>query len=367
VRTVHRWIAFGARGVAAALLIGVGLASPAFAQTTISGVVYAQYSYNTSSDTLPADSTLGGHLNNFNVTRAYVNVNGKFDHGIVTRVTADIFNSGVSGGAYAFRLKYAYVNWTPQNSNLTYRLGLLHTPFIDWQEALWDYRMEGPTAVDRNKFMTSSDFGAAVEGAFNNQAVNFLAGIYDGEGYGGVPGDAHKDLMGRVTVRVMGTNDNSRVGGLRVTAYGQYGAPNSGGQRERFLGELSYRSHALTLAADYLMAKDSVHGGNTTVGGGNVTASAGKTASLISVFGVLHLSNSPVSIVGRVDLVDPNTASTATGDKTTTIIAGVSYDVSHNFRIMADVDQTSFESGNAVSPSTYANRGTVNLHAQFTY
>ena len=52
-------------------------AAPAPSPITVSGVVYAQYLYQLK-DT-------ANHINNFDVTRAYVNVLGKFSGGLATR------------------------------------------------------------------------------------------------------------------------------------------------------------------------------------------------------------------------------------------------------------------------------------------
>src|SRR6266704_2495575 len=52
-------------------------------QVTVGGVVYTQYVYQLK-DTV-------NHVNTFDITRAYVNVLGKFSGGVGTRVTADIY------------------------------------------------------------------------------------------------------------------------------------------------------------------------------------------------------------------------------------------------------------------------------------
>src|SRR5437867_7131364 len=36
---------------------------------------------------------------------------------------------------------------------ISYRIGIIHTPWLDWEEALWDYRMQGQMALERG-FMT---------------------------------------------------------------------------------------------------------------------------------------------------------------------------------------------------------------------
>jgi len=286
-------------------------------QVTVGGVVYTQYQYT--------DAAV--HTNTFDVTRAYVNVLGRFSGGITTRVTADVIPSGVTN--QVVRLKYAFAAWTPSGSSLTYKLGMMQTPFVDFEETLWDYRMQGTIAVDRNGALTSSDIGFGVDGKWNNDQVNGQVAVVNGEGYSGGTGDFHKDLEARVSVRVMTTNDASRVGGLRLTGYagvGKYGPAFAGNDRNRFLGQVSYRSQLLTLAGEYVSRKDST-----------------QTGSIISAFGVYHLTNSKIAVIGRVDIVDPNTS--VANNKNTRIIGGVSYQLSPNVRLLADLDRQSFESG----------------------
>src|SRR5256886_16552413 len=80
--------------------------------------------------------------------------------------------------------------------------------------------------------------------------------LVNGENYNRGTGDQRKDVMGRVSVRVMDTDDSSRVGGLRVTAYAQYGKPTGGGDRNRFLGMVSYRTKQITLAGEAAATPD---------------------------------------------------------------------------------------------------------------
>jgi hypothetical protein len=63
--------------------------------------------------------------------------------------------------------------------------------------------------------------------------LNAQVGVYNGENYNKAPGDRRKDAMGRASVRLLDSDDPSRVGGLQVTGYAQYGKPTGGGVRER--------------------------------------------------------------------------------------------------------------------------------------
>ncbi len=337
-----------------ALAILGGLAVPAAAQApatqapqvTVGGVAYLQYVYQLK-DT-------ANHNNNFDVTRAYINVIGRFSGGVYTRITADV-NRPAGDNSLRYRLKYAYVAYTPQGSSLTYKLGQIHTPWIDWEEALWDYRMQGQMAMERGGYLSSSDFGLGVDGNWDADRVNMQVGIYNGESYSGGTGDKRKDLMGRLSVRVSPTDDGSRVGGLRVSAYGHYGKPTTGGERSRLLGMVSYRTKQITLAGEYAVTKDSTTG---------PPAVAHASGSVASFFGVYHITNSKASVLARVDLTRPNTS--VANNRLTRFIAGASYQLSPNLRLLADLDMLSYQGG-APTPALEATRSQAYFQAQFTF
>jgi hypothetical protein len=320
VRTLRRTLSLIATaGLGAAPLAAQAPAAPAAPQISVGALTYMQYVYQ--------DAPI--HANTFDVKRAYVNVIGRFSGGVYARITADIFTNADSSRAY--RIKYAYAQYTPAGSSLTFKLGEIHTPWLDWEEALWDYRVQGQMALERGGYVTSSDFGAGVDFKQGPDRINGQLTFVNGEGYSKGTGDTRKDLMVRASVRVMDTDDSSRVGGLRVTGYGQIGKPTTGGTRNRFLGMVSYRSQAITLAGEFATVEDSV------------SAAADVKGRVISGFGVYHLPNSKVAIIARVDLTDPNT--NVASNQQTRIIGGVSYQLSPNLRLLADLDRVSFESG----------------------
>jgi hypothetical protein len=313
-------------------------APPAPPQVTVGGVVYGQFLYQLK------DSLGAGHQNQFSIQRAYVNVLGRFAGGIQTRVTADIAPTGV--GSQQIRLKYAFLAWTPTNGSLTYKFGLLQTPYVEWEEALWDYRMQGPIAVDRNGYMSSADVGAGVDGRWKSEQVNAQLAIVNGEGYSGGTGDNHKDLQARVSVRLTPTNDASRVGGLRVTGYAGIGKANGGADRNRFLASVSYKTQQITLAGEFVSTKD-----------------AAITGSILSAFGVYRFTGNKAAAIARVDVLDPDTD--VGNNQQTRVIAGLSYQVQPNWRVLGDVDLLSFEGG--ATPAQDAIRQRALFQMQFTF
>jgi hypothetical protein len=326
-------------------------------------LVYTQYGIQ-----FKTDSVTSRHLNAFDVTRAYINVTGKFTDGVGIRVTPDIYR--VADGSLAFRLKYAYATWTPEKSPLTAKFGLIHTPWLDWEEALWDYRMQGSMAMERFRspaaagYLSSADFGAGIDGKFGYDKVNFQIGAYDGEFYSKPEGDSYKDLEARVSVRVLETDDHSKVGGLRVTGYGGVGTPTGGGRRNRYIGMLSYKSKLFTLAGEYGRARDRLDNLAPVTGTPAPTPVPQTDSDVLSFFGVLNVPNTKVGIIARYDLQKPDTD--VSGNNQERFIAGVSYQLSPQVRVLGDIDNFWNQTGvyaNAVNST----RTTGFIHMQFNF
>lgn len=352
----------GARRVTFAVMLGLGVhAVVAGAQVTVGGVGYVQYAYSLISDSaLVATTGRAGHDNNFDVSRSYVNVLGKLAGGVQTRVTVDVDGRKAAANQLSLRLKYAFVGWTPTSSALTYKMGLFTTPWIDFEEAIWDYRMQGPTAFDRNGLFPSSDFGIGADGSWHSDQVNMQVGLFDGEGYSNAPGDPGKDAEGRISVRLARTDLAGRVGGLRLSGYGQIGRATGGGARQRFIGNLSYKSKAVTLVAEYLIGQDSTS-----------AATPKQKTGVLSAYGVFNIPNSKAALIARVDTYDPNTDSTAAAkgatavNRQTRVIAGVSYQIAPSLRVLGDVDLNSLQNGS--TNSFDKSRQMFYVQTQFTF
>lgn len=344
-----RWTPAGLAG-AMLMVAGQARAQQAGPPVKVGGVVYAQYLYQL------ADTA--AHGNNFDVTRAYVNVTGALNHGVGVRVTSDLYRA--SDGSLALRLKYAYASYTPAGSPLTIKLGQIHTPWVDYEESLWDFRMQGATVFDRAGYLTSSDFGLGVDGSWSHDAFNMQVGLYNGEGYSKTPGDRRKDVAARASARLLASDDGSRTGGLRVTAYGQHGTPTGGGQRHRVIGMISYRSTLFTLAGEAGLTRDRADAPEPPA----LPDPATRKGRVLGAFGVLRLPGRPVQLIARVDDVDPDTDVPA--NRQTRVIGGVAWQVSPNLRMLANVDHASYEGGSP-SAAAAAARTQGLLQAQVTF
>jgi len=331
-----------------ALGVAVVAAAAGAAPLAAGALVYTQYVYQLK------DSV--NHFNNFDITRAYVNVLGRFAGGVTTRVTVDVQRFGTGGNAaitnpdnsLRLRLKYAFATYTPQGSPLTFKGGLIHTPWLDWEEALWDYRVQGAMAMDRAGYMSAADYGVGVDGKWMADKVNFQFTVVNGTFYSGTSAGQGKDAEARASVRVLDTDDSSRVGGLRITGYAGYGRAPAG-DRNRFIGMLSYRSKQITLAGEAAITQD-----------GQLSALNGH---VYSAFGVYKVPQSKVGVIARVDITHRQSGAV---DKQTRFIGGVSYQLSPNWRLLADWDYSDFQT-DALNTLNYATRSQALFQTQINF
>ena len=314
--------------------------APAAPQVTVGGLVYTQYVYQLK-DTI-------NHFNNFDITRAYVNILGRFAGGVTTRITPDIQRVGAGDNSLRLRLKYAFATYTPQGSALTFKAGLIHTPWLDWEEALWDYRMQGTMATDRAGYLSAADYGVGVDGKWMADKVNFQFTVVNGTFYSGTSAGTGKDAQARVSVRVLDTNDSSRVGGLRITGYAGYGRALAG-DRNRFIGMISYRSKEITLAGEAAVTQDGV-----------LSATNGH---VYSAFGVYKFPQAKAAIIARVDVLHRQAGAV---DKQTRFIGGVSYQLSPNWRLLADWDYANYQT-DILNAANDATRSQALFQTQFTF
>ena len=323
-------------------------AAPPAPQVTAGALIYTQYVYQLK------DSV--NHFNNFDITRAYLNVLGRLAGGVTTRLTFDVQRFGAIPGtapqatdnSLRVRLKYAFVTYTPQGSALTYKAGLIHTPWLDWEEALWDYRMQGQMAIERAGYMSAADYGVGADGKWMADKVNFQFTVVNGTFYSNTSTGQTKDAQARVSVRVLDTNDSSRVGGLRITGYAGYGrAPT--GDRNRFIGMISYRTKQITLAGEAATTQD-----------GQLGATSGH---VYSGFGVYKFPQSKAAVIARVDITHKQSGAV---DKQTRFIGGVSYQLTPNWRLLGDWDYANYQT-DALNTANFATRSQALFQTQINF
>lgn len=176
-------------------------------------------------------------FNVFDVTRAYLNINGQLSRNVRFRVTPDIrrVTDGSLAGSLTLRLKYGFVELANLTPRSWLRFGLHQTPWLDFEESINRYRVQGTMFAEREALIPGSgDFGVGYFMPLPGGFGEVQAGLYNGEGFAQTDANKYKSVQGRLTVRPF---PNAGVAtGLRLSGFynwGWYGA-----NRPRRLGIL---------------------------------------------------------------------------------------------------------------------------------
>ena len=143
--------------------------------------------------------------NVFDLTRGYININGQLAQNVRFRITPDVrraTSDTTLSGSLILRIKYAFVeldNLKTKGSWL--RFGAHQTPWLDFEEGIDRYRVQGTMFSERESLIPgSSDFGV---GYFTplGKYIDIQTGVYNGEGYAQTDLSKQKSLQGRMTLR----------------------------------------------------------------------------------------------------------------------------------------------------------------------
>jgi hypothetical protein len=181
-----------------------------------------------------------GDYNKFAIKRGYINVAKRMAPWLDARITPDVHQDET--GDVKARLKYAYAKFLISSGGAVFKpwleFGLVHTPWLDFEEHVDYYRLQDTMFSERNGNFNSADFGltfgallggemgeeyrSAVNNKYPGRYGSFAAGVYNGGGYHAVEKNENKALEGRLTVRPA----PDVVPGLQFSYFGVYGDAN---------------------------------------------------------------------------------------------------------------------------------------------
>jgi len=349
--------------------------TPAF---DFSGVIFGSWGLRNDS---AAHAALGGKSpNQFGLDRAYLTFRMPAGDNTQIRVTTDVFQqtnaaAGAYYGGWVVRIKYGYVQYTGlrddfgAGSNLTGRIGILHTVVIDHQESFWP-RYLSQVALERNGFMASADAGAAGLLTLGNHWGEVYATVVNGPGYTGVERDRFKDFALRLSLTPFGNQkDLSPIwkslaitpwfskgwspstfaaGGLNEVGPGDNGAITDGLQKDRYGIFAGIKERRITAGAEWAQRKDETDGpanGNTATIPRVVVDSTGRLLDGFLLVRPVELfsstSKSGLQLIGRYDRFTPNTDPVSVNYNGSTPsynfwVLGASYDITSRFLMALD-------------------------------
>jgi hypothetical protein len=196
--------------------------------------------------------------NSFDVTRAYLNINAQVASRVRFRFTPDIrrITDGSLAGSLTLRVKYAFGQLdTLGQSGSWARFGLHQTPWLDFEESINRYRVQGTMFAEREALIPGSgDFGASYFTPLPHGYGEVHGGVFNGEGFTQAEANKYKSVQGRLTVRPFPNRGIAH--GLRISGFfnkGWYAA-----DRPRDLGIVmgSFEHRHLVATVQYLNATE---------------------------------------------------------------------------------------------------------------
>ncbi|MBD3223153.1 MAG: hypothetical protein GF313_00375 [Caldithrix sp.] len=302
-------------------------------------------------------------FNEFALKRGYVNIkktiNPTFSGRITTDITVD--REGDGEGDVEMRLKYLYLKTAlPEFEWLNdphIEVGLVHRPWLDFEQHINRYRVQGTMFLERIGVINSGDFGMVllaniggevdeeyqktVNSSFAGKYGSMAFGIFNGGGYHALEKNANKTVEGRLTLRPL----PEKLPGLQVTGHGAVGKGNTAAAPDWRYGSayLSYENPAVIVTGEFYR------------GLGNYKGTALKDALTVkalpqsgySLFGEWkELMDGRISIIVRYDHV---TRQYTISDRSTNrMITGLAYHFIRGSKIVLDYDVIRYdESGRA--------------------
>jgi hypothetical protein len=218
------------------------------------------------------DGTLDDEkVNLFTVTRGYINFKAKLNNQFSGRITPDVSidQEGDGAGDLELRLKYAYMKWNLPNIVFLYKpffeIGVVHRPWLNFEENVIGYRVEGTMFLPRNGVINSADYGVtfvsllggemskeyqkSVNKYYPGRYGSLVIGVYNGGGYNAFETNMNKPVEGRLTLRPF----PDFIPGLQFSYTGAYGKGNTVHSPDWILnmGYVSWETKRFTLTASY--------------------------------------------------------------------------------------------------------------------
>ncbi len=298
------------------------------------GLYYLSYENGEDSD--------GSSYNRFSVNRGYFTLKKRINPVINSRITLDVHQDAT--GDVKVRLKYLYALLKFNDLGFitapNLETGLVHTPWLDFEEHINYYRMQGTMYMERIGLFNSADFGVTLGGYFGGvmnkdyqrrvskkypgRYGSFALGVYNGGGYHASEENANKVIQGRLTLRPL----PGVIPGLQFSYLGIFGKGNAAPDPPDWQTNgvmVSWEIPYLTLTGQYVFGK----------GNKNGSMSDEIDYNGYSIFAELK-PGQHWRVIGRMDTFDPDTDNS--DNEKTRFIAGIGYEIGGHNMLILDYD-----------------------------
>jgi hypothetical protein len=309
-------------------------------------LIYASYGHGKSK---------GEEFDRFTVGRGYLTVQFKPLKWFESRVTLDTHQD--DEGSWSVRLKYLYGKFTLPVETVAVtepniEIGIVHTPWFDFQENVNNYRMQGTMFIERNGLLNSADVGITisaligrkldkayqekVSSAYPGKYGSISLGLYNGGGYAAKENNRNKVFESRVTLRPLGFIFPN----LQISYFFVYGRGNTSTSPTWMVNDfmLSIEHEYFVLTGELTLGKGNQKGDKVDANGKALDYRG------YSFFAEVKLPWIMSSLIGRYDRFDWDTHG---GESAThRIIAGYAFHFFKKNIILIDMDRLSYSNAN---------------------
>jgi hypothetical protein len=363
-------------------------------------LIYADYRMYSHTTYQPQELTqvnnpgIGNNLyNSFDISRAYLNFYFFPTDDWTARVTPNIYRqlggttsdgAGPNGtygssvdGNLTFRLKYAYLQYSKLFDKLgvdamkgdTVSVGQIQNPLVDWEEQMYGFRYVNLTPWNYLS-LSSTQQGLSIQGPIKFhelQYVEYDAGVFNNSSFHAFENTNTKQAMARVSVYPFGAK--WRFQGLGFTGFYDYGYGNvtpdtftSGNPQPgapsftapkahitRIAALVHYNTEMWGLAFEYDQGRNAFNSGNlfSAVAPAGRWAANGTLATALlnngraveqgyDIFGHLHIPQTPFTLFGMFEWMQPNTHVDVNPFDFQRWVAGISYQYNEFLRFSLD-------------------------------
>ncbi|MBN1638031.1 MAG: hypothetical protein JW866_03635 [Ignavibacteriales bacterium] len=284
--------------------------------------------------------------NQFTLKRGYITFRKEFTENLSVRFTQDITldEEGSDAGNIEMRLKYCYLKYKTNAlsflTNTYFEFGLVHRPWLSFEEDINRYRVQGTMYLERYNILNSADFGLTFVGLLGEKITDseilersktppgkfgsFAIGIYNGGGYHAIENTNNKTFEGRLTIRPL----YEILSGLQLSYTFVYGKGNT-----ESLPDFNFNSAILSIEnKSYVLSSQYYSGqGNSS---GNLADSVGNSFvnDGYSIFGEVKIFDSIISLFARYDFFRSNSY------KSHRAILGIAYYFTNKSKFIVDID-----------------------------
>ncbi|MBN1387487.1 MAG: hypothetical protein JW965_03520 [Bacteroidales bacterium] len=240
---------------------------------TISGEWFLGFGYNDNEN-----------ISTFNLKRGYFTIRTSLNDNLSVRYTQDITTDteGSDIGNVEMRLKYLLLRVDLKNigflKNSFLEFGLVHRPWLEYEQKLTGYRVQGKMFTERYDLISSADFGISFAGLiggeidqeyqekvssyFPGRYGSFCFGVYNGGGYHALEKNNNKIIEGRITIRPL----PDFMPGFQMSYTFSYGKSNTASNNADYrlnIFHLATESHMHKLMLQYYIGLGGHNGDNT--------------------------------------------------------------------------------------------------------